>query len=284
MITTSAISTIREHVNAWRRKGETVAFVPTMGNLHRGHIALVDEAKKRADHVVVSIFVNPMQFSANEDLDNYPRTLAQDSELLMVAGTEILFTPTPEIMYPKGLAQQTFVEVPDIGDQLCGASRPGHFRGVATIVTKLFNIVQPDIALFGRKDFQQLMIIKTMVEDLSMPIDVIGVETIREKSGLAMSSRNGYLTADEKYLAARLKQVLDNIIHAIQHGEAAQQAITKAERDLISAGFTPDYLQVRNANTLHQATAADTKLIVIAAAYLGKTRLIDNVLFSRHSN
>jgi pantoate--beta-alanine ligase len=284
MITTSAISTIREHVNAWRRKGETVAFVPTMGNLHRGHIALVDEAKKRADHVVVSIFVNPMQFSANEDLDNYPRTLAQDSEQLMVAGTEILFTPTPEIMYPKGLAQQTFVEVPDIGDQLCGASRPGHFRGVATIVTKLFNIVQPDIALFGRKDFQQLMIIKTMVEDLSMPIDVIGVETIREKSGLAMSSRNGYLTADEKYLAARLKQVLDNIIHAIQHGEAAQQAITKAERVLISAGFTPDYLQVRNANTLHQATAADTKLIVIAAANLGKTRLIDNVLFSRHSN
>ncbi|MGK0410670.1 MAG: pantoate--beta-alanine ligase [Shewanella psychromarinicola] len=284
MITTSAISTIREHVNAWRRKGETVAFVPTMGNLHRGHIALVDEAKKRADHVVVSIFVNPMQFSANEDLDNYPRTLAQDSEQLMVAGTEILFTPTPEIMYPKGLAQQTFVEVPDIGDQLCGASRPGHFRGVATIVTKLFNIVQPDIALFGRKDFQQLMIIKTMVEDLSMPIDVIGVETIREKSGLAMSSRNGYLTGDEKNLAARLKQVLDNIIHAIQHGEAAPQAITEAERVLISAGFTPDYLQVRNANTLHQATAADTKLIVIAAAYLGKTRLIDNVLFSRHSN
>jgi pantoate--beta-alanine ligase len=284
MITTSAISTIREHVNAWRRKGETVAFVPTMGNLHRGHIALVNEAKRRADHVVVSIFVNPMQFSANEDLDGYPRTLAQDSEQLMVAGTEILFTPTPEIMYPKGLAQQTFVEVPDIGDQLCGASRPGHFRGVATIVTKLFNIVQPDIALFGRKDFQQLMIIKTMVEDLSMPIDVIGVETIREKSGLAMSSRNGYLTADEKHLAARLKQVLDNIIHAIQHGEAAQQAITEAERVLISAGFTPDYLQVRNANTLHQATAADTKLIVIAAAYLGKTRLIDNVLFSRHSN
>jgi pantoate--beta-alanine ligase len=284
MITTSAISTIREHVNAWRRKGETVAFVPTMGNLHRGHIALVNEAKRRADHVVVSIFVNPMQFSANEDLDGYPRTLAQDSEQLMVAGTEILFTPTPEIIYPKGLAQQTFVEVPDIGDQLCGASRPGHFRGVATIVTKLFNIVQPDIALFGRKDFQQLMIIKTMVEDLSMPIDVIGVETIREKSGLAMSSRNGYLTADEKHLAARLKQVLDNIIHAIQHGEAAQQAITEAERVLISAGFTPDYLQVRNANTLHQATAADTKLIVIAAAYLGKTRLIDNVLFCRHSN
>jgi pantoate--beta-alanine ligase len=284
MITTSAISTIREHVNAWRRKGETVAFVPTMGNLHRGHIALVNEAKRRADHVVVSIFVNPMQFSANEDLDGYPRTLAQDSEQLIVAGTEILFTPTPEIMYPKGLAQQTFVEVPDIGDQLCGASRPGHFRGVATIVTKLFNIVQPDIALFGRKDFQQLMIIKTMVEDLSMPIDVIGVETIREKSGLAMSSRNGYLTADEKHLAARLKQVLDNIIHAIQHGEAAQQAITEAERVLISAGFTPDYLQVRNANTLHQATAADTKLIVIAAAYLGKTRLIDNVLFCRHSN
>jgi pantoate--beta-alanine ligase len=284
MITTSAISTIREHVKTWRSKGETVAFVPTMGNLHQGHITLVNEAKKRADHVVVSIFVNPMQFSANEDLDGYPRTLAQDSEKLMLAGTELLFTPTPEIIYPKGLAQQTFIEVPEIGDELCGASRPGHFRGVATIVSKLFNIVQPDIALFGRKDFQQLMIIKTMVEDLSMPIDVIGVETIREASGLAMSSRNGYLTIEEKHSAATLKQALDSIVNAIQRGEAIQQAISIAKKRLITVGFTPDYLEVRNANTLRQVTAADSELVVIGAAYLGKARLIDNVSFSRHSS
>tara|TARA_R110000796_G_scaffold19231_4_gene57588 strand:- start:1454 stop:2344 length:891 start_codon:yes stop_codon:yes gene_type:complete len=284
MITTSAISTIREHVKTWRSKGETVAFVPTMGNLHQGHITLVNEAKKRADHVVVSIFVNPMQFSANEDLDGYPRTLAQDSDKLMLAGTEILFTPTPEIIYPKGLAQQTYIEVPEIGDELCGASRPGHFRGVATIVAKLFNIVQPDIALFGRKDFQQLMIIKTMVEDLSMPINVIGVETIREQSGLAMSSRNGYLTIEEKHSAATLKQALDSIVNAIQRGEAIQQAITTAKKLLITASFTPDYLEVRNANTLRQVTAADSELVVIGAAYLGKARLIDNVSFSRHSS
>ncbi len=284
MITTSAISTIREHVKTWRSKGETVAFVPTMGNLHQGHITLVNEAKKRADHVVVSIFVNPMQFSANEDLDGYPRTLAQDSEKLMLAGTELLFTPTPEIIYPKGLAQQTFIEVPEIGDELCGASRPGHFRGVATIVSKLFNIVQPDIALFGRKDFQQLMIIKTMVEDLSMPIDVIGVETIREASGLAMSSRNGYLTIEEKHSAATLKQALDSIVNAIQRGETIQQAISIAKKRLITVGFTPDYLEVRNANTLRQVTAADSELVVIGAAYLGKARLIDNVSFSRHSS
>ena len=284
MITTSAISTIREHFKTWRSKGETVAVVPTMGNLHQGHITLVNEAKKRADHVVVSIFVNPMQFSANEDLDGYPRTLAQDSEKLMLAGTELLFTPTPEIIYPKGLAQQTFIEVPEIGDELCGASRPGHFRGVATIVSKLFNIVQPDIALFGRKDFQQLMIIKTMVEDLSMPIDVIGVETIREASGLAMSSRNGYLTTEEKHSAATLKQALDSIVNAIQRGEAIQQAISIAKKRLITVGFTPDYLEVRNANTLRQVTAADSELVVIGAAYLGKARLIDNVSFSRHSS
>ncbi|MBB1437213.1 pantoate--beta-alanine ligase [Shewanella sp. SG41-4] len=281
MITTSAISTIREHVKTWHSKGETVAFVPTMGNLHQGHITLVNEAKKRADHVVVSIFVNPMQFSANEDLDGYPRTLAQDTDKLILAGTEILFTPTPAIIYPRGLAQQTFIEVPEIGDELCGASRPGHFRGVATIVAKLFNIVQPDIALFGRKDFQQLMIIKTMVEDLSMPIDVIGVETIREQSGLAMSSRNGYLTTEEKHSAATLKQSLDSIVSAIKNGEEAQQAITKAEKRLISAGFTPDYLEVRNANTLRQVTATDSELVVIGAAYLGKARLIDNVSFSK---
>ncbi|GGP78500.1 pantoate--beta-alanine ligase [Shewanella ulleungensis] len=283
MITTAVISTIREQVNTWRAKGETIAFVPTMGNLHQGHITLVNEAKKRADHVVVSIFVNPMQFGPKEDLDGYPRTLAQDSEKLANAGTELLFTPTPEIIYPKGLAQQTFIEVPDIGDELCGKSRPGHFRGVATIVAKLFNIVQPDMALFGRKDFQQLMIIKTMVEDLSMPIEVIGIETIREASGLAMSSRNGYLTADEKHNAAALKRAIDSVISAVQHKKSPQHAIELAVQQLKAAGFTPDYFELRNADTLRQATAEDNQLVVIAAAYLGKARLIDNVSFYRHA-
>ncbi|WP_418358150.1 pantoate--beta-alanine ligase [Shewanella basaltis] len=284
MMTTAAISTIREHVKAWRAKGETVAFVPTMGNLHQGHITLVNEAKKRADHVVVSIFVNPMQFGPKEDLDGYPRTLAQDSEKLINAGAALLFTPTPEIIYPKGLAQQTYIEVPNIGDELCGASRPGHFRGVATIVAKLFNIVQPDMALFGRKDFQQLLIIKTMVEDLSMPIEIIGIDIIREASGLAMSSRNGYLSADEKHNAAALKRAIDSVIHAIKRNEDQQQAIELALEQLKNAGFTPDYFDVRNANTLAQATANDNQLVVIAAAYLGKARLIDNVSFSRHIN
>ncbi|WP_372940890.1 pantoate--beta-alanine ligase [Shewanella sp.] len=282
MITTAAISTIREHVKAWHTKGETVAFVPTMGNLHQGHITLVNEAKTRADHVVVSIFVNPMQFGPKEDLDGYPRTLEQDSEKLIAAGAELLFTPTPELIYPRGLAQQTFIEVPDIGDELCGASRPGHFRGVATIVAKLFNIVQPDMALFGRKDFQQLMIIKTMVEDLSMPIEVIGIDTIREASGLAMSSRNGYLTADEKHRAATLKRTIDDVINAVQHGQDYRQAIAQAEQQLKAAGFTPDYFELRSADTLRQANENDNHLVVIAAAYLGKARLIDNVSFSRH--
>ncbi|GGP36847.1 pantothenate synthetase [Shewanella algicola] len=282
MITTAAISTIREHVKAWRIRGETVAFVPTMGNLHQGHITLVKEAKTRADHVVVSIFVNPMQFGPKEDLDGYPRTLEQDSEKLVAAGAELLFTPTPELIYPKGLAQQTFIEVPHIGDELCGASRPGHFRGVATIVAKLFNIVQPDMALFGRKDFQQLMIIKTMVEDLSMPIEVIGVDTIREASGLAMSSRNGYLTADEKHRAASLKRAIDSVITAVQHGQDHHQAIAQAEQQLKAAGFTPDYFELRSADSLRQASENDNHLVVIAAAYLGKARLIDNVSFSRH--
>ena len=282
MITTAAISTIREHVKAWRAKGETVAFVPTMGNLHQGHITLVKEAKTRADHVVVSIFVNPMQFGPKEDLDGYPRTLEQDSEKLVGAGAELLFTPTPELIYPKGLAEQTFIEVPHIGDELCGASRPGHFRGVATIVAKLFNIVQPDMALFGRKDFQQLMIIKTMVEDLSMPIEVIGIDTIREASGLAMSSRNGYLTADEKHNAAALKRAIDSVIDAVQRNTPPQDAIEQAVQQISAAGFTPDYFELRNANTLRQATADDNQLVVIVAAYLGKARLIDNVSFSRH--
>jgi pantoate--beta-alanine ligase len=281
MITTAAISDIRDQVNAWRIKGETVAFVPTMGNLHQGHITLVSRALKQADHVVVSIFVNPLQFGINEDLGAYPRTLAADKQALVDAGAALLFTPTPETIYPKGLDKQTFIEVPEIGDELCGASRPGHFRGVATIVNKLFNIVQPDMAFFGNKDFQQLLVIKTMVADLSLPINIIGVETIREPSGLAMSSRNGYLTTEEKINAAALKQALDKMALCIQQGISIIEASHHATALLIEAGFTPDYLEVRNSHNLQPVTTEDKNLVIVAAAYLGKARLIDNLTFDR---
>lgn len=281
MITSAHIDDIRTQVRAWRAKGETVAFVPTMGNLHQGHITLVKEAASKCDHVVASIFVNPMQFGQNEDLDAYPRTLAADSEALTAAGAELLFTPTPAVMYPKGLEQQTYVEVPGISDVLCGASRPGHFRGVATIVCKLFNIVQPDVALFGNKDYQQLLVIKTMVEDLSLPIEIIGVDTIREDSGLAMSSRNGYLTAAEKAAAPALKQAIDAMAAGIKQGESFEQVTEQAKASLVAAGFTPDYLEIRHAQTLEQAQNQDQTLVILAAAYIGKARLIDNLRFDR---
>ena len=281
MITTQSIADIRAQVKAWRQQGETVAFVPTMGNLHLGHITLIKEAKQRADHVVASIFVNPMQFGKNEDLDSYPRTLADDQAALVAAGAELLFTPTPEIIYPKGMDAQTFVEVPRISDELCGASRPGHFRGVATIVCKLFNIVQPDIAVFGQKDFQQLLVIRTMVEDLSMPIEIIGVETIREDSGLAMSSRNGYLSIEQKQQAAQIKRSLDAMALSLKAGNAIDSVIAQAQTELSEAGFKHDYLDVRNANTFAIANDTDKELVILVAAYMGTTRLIDNILVSR---
>ena len=281
MITTQSIADIRAQVKAWRQQGETVAFVPTMGNLHLGHITLIKEAKQRADHVVASIFVNPMQFGKNEDLDSYPRTLADDQAALVAAGAELLFTPTPEIIYPKGMDAQTFVEVPRISDELCGASRPGHFRGVATIVCKLFNIVQPDIAVFGQKDFQQLLVIRTMVEDLSMPIEIIGVETIREESGLAMSSRNGYLSSEQKQQAAQIKRSLDAMAQSLKAGNAIDSVIAQAQTELSEAGFKHDYLDVRNANTFAIANDTDKELVILVAAYMGTTRLIDNILVSR---
>jgi pantoate--beta-alanine ligase len=283
MITTESISAIREQVRAWRIKGETVAFVPTMGNLHLGHLTLIKEASSRADHVIASIFVNPMQFGQNEDLDAYPRTLADDQNALIEAGAELLFTPTPAIIYPKGMDAQTFVEVPLISDQLCGESRPGHFRGVATIVCKLFNIVQPDIAVFGQKDFQQLLVIKTMVEDLSMPIEIVGVETIREASGLAMSSRNGYLTAAQKQQAAILKQTLDTMAAELNSGKLIDEVVKAAEKTIAAAGFRNDYLDIRHANTFSKALQSDSELVILVAAYMGDTRLIDNLLVTLKS-
>lgn len=277
METIESIARLRERVCAWRGAGERVAFVPTMGNLHAGHLTLIGEARAHAPRVVASIFVNPMQFGPSEDLDAYPRTLERDREQLQSAGCDLLFAPSVETMYPRGGATQARVEVPGISETLCGASRPGHFRGVATVVCKLFNMVQPDLALFGEKDFQQLLVIRLMVEDLAMPVEIIGVPTVREPDGLAMSSRNGYLSASERALAPTLHRALSTARDALCDGvavEAVEQAALAALRE---GGLAPDYVQVRSTDTLRPATPADRDLIVLAAAYLGRTRLIDNV-------
>ena len=206
MQTIEKISNLRGEINLWRQQGLKIAFVPTMGNLHQGHIALIEKAKLVADKVVASIFVNPMQFGVNEDIGNYPRTMAEDQQKLIAGGCDILFHPYPAIIYPKGLDKQSYVEVPNVSEGYCGESRPGHFRGVATVVCKLFNIVQPDVACFGLKDYQQVQVIQTMVEDLSMPIEILPVETVREPSGLALSSRNNYLNEAEKKIAPALSR------------------------------------------------------------------------------
>lgn len=287
----SDIAALRAQIQQWRRAGETIAFVPTMGNLHQGHLQLIDVAKRHADRVIASIFVNPMQFGAHEDLAKYPRTLADDCQGLTAHGTDAVFTPTADIMYPRGLAAQTAVEVPSLGDYFCGASRPGHFRGVATVVTKLFNLVQPDIAVFGKKDYQQLAIIRQLTTDLSLPITIIGVDTERAADGLALSSRNGYLTAEQRAQAPLIYQVLCQLK---QRWHAGERDIGKLLDDghaaLVAGGFRPDYLAFADRQTLvpvtqqtpaTAATAAATtsaaELVLLVAAYLGTTRLIDNL-------
>lgn len=279
--TVSEIASLRQNVQQWRQQALKIAFVPTMGNLHAGHIALVEMAKQHADKVVVSIFVNPMQFGANEDIGNYPKTLLEDQQKLTAAGADLLFTPTSKIIYPKGLAQQTYVDVPEVSQGYCGESRPGHFRGVTTVVCKLFNLVQPDLACFGLKDYQQVQVISTMVEDLSMPIEILPVATLREESGLALSSRNGYLSAAEKAIAPNLNK---NIRWLAQ--QIAKQTLTnidftglcqQASERLNHLGLTTDYIEVCHASTLTPAKTGDKHLVILAAARCGKTRLIDNM-------
>lgn len=275
---TSSIAELRTYLAAWRQTGQTIAFVPTMGNLHAGHINLVKTAFTVADQVVVSIFVNPLQFGAGEDYQTYPRTLEADCENLITAKTDLLFTPSVTEIYPTGMATSTSIEVPHLSNLLCGAARPGHFIGVATVVNKLFNIVQPHQALFGEKDYQQLLIIKRMVADLYLPIEIIGVPTYREDDGLAMSSRNGYLTLHQRSMAPRLFQILNQLRNQIIAGhQDFAQLESQALANLAAAGFQPDYVSVRNAQTLAIPTIADRDLIVLAAAWLGKTRLIDNI-------
>ena len=269
---------LREIRRTWQSSAKVIAFVPTMGNLHQGHLNLVREAKKQADIVVVSIFVNPMQFGPDEDLDAYPRTLESDSRLLKELGVDVLFMPKVTDIYARGLEQQTFVEVPGLSYMICGASRPGHFRGVATIVCKLFNMVQPNSAFFGEKDFQQLQVIKAMVTDLSMNLKVFGVATTREDDGLAMSSRNQYLRGEERKLAPILYEKMQTLSNEIQTGRRDFANLTQEYKmQLSKRGFNPDYLEIRSAETLLQPGHEDQDLVLLAAAFLGKTRLIDNL-------
>lgn len=274
----SDILPLREQRRKWQIEGKIIGFVPTMGNLHQGHLTLVKEAKKHCDIVVVSIFVNPMQFGPNEDLDAYPRTMEDDVRQLEELEVDCLFTPKAKDIYARGLEQQTFVEVPGISYMICGASRPGHFRGVATIVCKLFNMVQPNHAFFGEKDFQQLQVIKAMVQDLSMNLKVHGVPTVREDDGLAMSSRNGYLSDSERKTAPLLYATLNELSEQIISGRRDfRKLISEHSLTLYNSGFKTDYIEIRAADTLLQPSHEDTELVILAAAFLGKTRLIDNL-------
>lgn len=273
------IADLRAAVTRARGEGKRIGFVPTMGNLHAGHIALVKKAGQRADFVVASIFVNPLQFGPNEDLASYPRTLTADQEKLFEAGCHLLFAPGVEEMYPHGQAMQTIVRVPGVSEGLCGGSRPGHFDGVSTVVSKLFNMVLPDLAVFGQKDFQQLAVIRTMVRDLNMPVQIIGEPIVRADDGLALSSRNGYLSADERATAPALYRTLKQLAEAIRSGDRDYPALlAQGLQALQAAGLRPDYLEIRDATDLQPAVVDTRELVILAAAYLGKTRLIDNLL------
>lgn len=273
------LNDMRAQVKAWRRAGERIALVPTMGNLHEGHIDLVKRARQHAERVVVSVFVNPLQFGKNEDFDKYPRTPERDIEHLQSAA-DALFMPGVDEVYPQGLATQTRIEVPGISDVLCGAVRPGHFSGVATVVNMLFNMVTPDVALFGEKDYQQLLVIRSMVRDLHVPVEVIGVPTVRNAQGVALSSRNQYLTSVELPLASILHKTLQETAAALRAGNLDFAALQdNAAQALKTAGFRPDYFVIRKPD-LSAAEPRDKALVILVAAWLGKARLLDNISVS----
>lgn len=280
MKTVDNLADLRASLAELRQGGKTVAFVPTMGNLHEGHMRLVTEARKNADIVVASIFINPTQFGENEDLSGYPRTLEEDKKRLIAEGCQLLYTPTTAIMYPE--PDLTRVDVKHITTLHCGASRPGHFVGVATIVLKLFNQVQPDVAVFGLKDYQQFTVLKMMVDNLFLPIRMIGVDTGRADDGLAHSSRNNYLTSDERERAPALYRILRDTAAAIEAGDSHFAQLTRqAKERLTEAGFTPDYFNISRRLDLEPAGDDDRELVILAAAFLGKARLIDNIQLDR---
>jgi pantoate--beta-alanine ligase len=276
MQTINTIADLRAALASERKQGQRISFVPTMGNLHAGHMALVEHASQVSDCIVASVFVNPMQFSQNEDIDAYPKTLEADQRLLEERGVKYLFAPTAREMYPQGVSTQ--VQIPVLSNLYCGASRPGHFVGVATICAKLFNIVQPNTAVFGEKDFQQLTIIRQMVRDLCIPVEIIGVQTGRADDGLALSSRNGYLSNEERQIAPALHRSLQDAADKIKSGERNFAKVeAAANQQLAKAGFKPDYFNVVNRETLDTASLNDKEIIILAAAQLGKARLIDNL-------
>lgn len=278
MQSVETISALRAQIKAWRDHKQTIAFVPTMGNLHQGHLSLVRKASELADRVVVSIFVNPLQFDDKADLSAYPRTVSADNQMLSSVDCDVMFTPTVDIMYPKGMTPHTNVIVPNMDDRLCGLKRPGHFDGVATIVTKLLNIVQADIAVFGEKDYQQLLLIKRLTHDLNLAVDIVGAPTFREESGLAMSSRNQYLTKQQREQASALYQTLLSVKYQIEMGEQNYPALQlKAFTKLQELGFEAEYVDIRRAEDLTPAISGDKDLRILAAVRLGKARLIDNI-------
>ena len=276
MRTLHEIAPLRETLDDARRRGERIALVPTMGNLHEGHLALVAEARRRGDLVVASIFVNPLQFGPGEDLDAYPRTLAEDQAKLEVAGCNLLFAPETTTLYTRGLDAQTRVSVPEVSEGLCGGDRPGHFDGVATVVTMLFNLVQPDVACFGEKDYQQLAVIRRLVADLHLPVEIAGVPIVRAEDGLALSSRNGYLDAAQRAVAPTLYATLCALRTALESGAAPHDTLADGLGRLEAAGFAPDYLELRAAD-LGPVEATTREAVLLAAARLGPTRLIDNL-------
>ena len=277
MLIIETLPLLRQQIRRLRMEGKRVALVPTMGNLHDGHMKLVDEAKARADVVVVSIFVNPMQFDRPEDLARYPRTLQEDCEKLNKRKVDLVFAPSVKEIYPNGTETHTYVDVPGLSTMLEGASRPGHFRGVSTIVSKLFNLIQPDIACFGEKDFQQLALIRKMVADMGFDIEIVGVPIMRAKDGLALSSRNGYLTAEQRKIAPGLYKVLSSIADKLQAGERdLDEIIAIAGQELNEKGFRSDDIQIRDADTLLEISENSKRAVILVAAWLGDARLIDN--------
>ncbi|KFK92511.1 MULTISPECIES: pantoate--beta-alanine ligase [unclassified Serratia (in: enterobacteria)] len=277
MVIIETLLLLRQQIRRWRQEGKRIALVPTMGNLHEGHMTLVEEARARADVVVVSIFVNPMQFERPDDLARYPRTLQEDCEKLNRRNVELVFAPAPAEVYPQGLNDQTYVDVPGISTMLEGASRPGHFRGVSTVVSKLFNLVQPDLACFGEKDYQQLAMIRKMVADMGYDIEIVGVPIVRAKDGLALSSRNGYLSAEERKIAPQLSKIMQALADQLSNGERhVDQLLEQAAEKLRATGFTPDELFIRDADSLQPLNVESRRAVVLMAAWLGNARLIDN--------
>ena len=281
MDTATTIAAVRERARRWRAEGHRVAFVPTMGNLHAGHVSLLEAAKTHGQRFVASIFVNPMQFGPNEDYAHYPRTPTQDQRMLEAAGCDLMFMPDVAEIYPNGPEHAARVEVPQLSGILEGELRPGHFQGVATVVTKLFNIVEPHVAVFGEKDFQQLAVIRRMVADLCMPVAIIGAPTVREADGLAMSSRNQYLTPQERPKAALIHQCLQRAGRELRAGDDIAAVEQRGMTQLAAGGLKPDYFTVRDPRTLQPAAVYARELVVLVAARLGRPRLIDNLRVSR---